>query len=267
MKDQLNRAIQFKETPKRIISLVPSQTELLCDLGLEGSLVGVTKFCTHPHYIKSNVVVVGGTKQIQLKKLQALQPDIILCNKEENTKAIVESCESICNVHISDIYTFKDNLELITQYGCIFKKEKEALNIIEELRGEISIFNDFIQNKPTFKVAYFIWRKPWMVAGNKTFINHILQLNKFENIYSKEERYPKIELSESHLNNCVEVVFLSSEPYPFNEVHKIELQKFYPNATIVLVDGEMFSWYGSRLRKAFKYFKKLRLNLQKKQLL
>ena len=94
-KDQLNRAIHLKETPKRIISLVPSQTELLCDLGLEAYLIGVTKFCVHPHHIKTNVTKVGGTKQIHLDKITALQPDIILCNKEENTKKIVEACESI----------------------------------------------------------------------------------------------------------------------------------------------------------------------------
>ena len=106
-KDQLNRIVHLKDTPKRIISLVPSQTELLCDLGLESSLVGVTKFCVHPHYIKTNVTVVGGTKQINLEKIKALQPDVILCNMEENTKVIVEACELICAVHVSDIYNIE----------------------------------------------------------------------------------------------------------------------------------------------------------------
>ncbi len=130
LQDQLNRTIHLKETPKRIISLVPSQTELLCDLGLKSTLVGVTKFCVHPHDIKKDVAVVGGTKQINLEKIKSLSPDIILCNKEENTKEIVVACELICNVHISDVYTIEDSSELIKQYGDIFDRNKEAEEII-----------------------------------------------------------------------------------------------------------------------------------------
>ena len=261
-KDQLNRTIQFIETPKRIISLVPSQTELLCDLGLENYLVGVTKFCVHPNHIKSKAAVVGGTKQIHIDKIKALQPDIILCNKEENTKDIVEACETICNVHISDIYNISDSLELIKQYGAIFKRKKEASLLIEKIKNELDDFEIFIQNKSTLKVVYFIWKNPWMVAANNTFINYLLKLNKFENNFLNEIRYPEIKLSKSKVNKRVEVVLLSSEPFPFNDAHAEELQDFYPDATIKLVDGEMFSWYGSRLAKAFAYFKTLRLNLQ-----
>ncbi|WP_298344965.1 helical backbone metal receptor [uncultured Algibacter sp.] len=261
-KDQLKRDIHFTETPKRIISLVPSQTELLCDLGLETNIVGVTKFCVHPDYIKTDAAVVGGTKQIHIEKIKALKPDIILCNKEENTKAIVELCELICPVHISDIYNIKDSLELIKQYGKIFNCETRAGTIKRRIKDELKIFKDFIRGKQVLEAGYFIWKNPWMVAGNNTFINHLLQLNKFENIYSQKSRYPEIILNKSEENNRVNVIMLSSEPFPFKEIHKEELQEFYPNATIVLVDGEMFSWYGSRLVKAFAYFKTLRLNLQ-----
>ena len=266
MRDQLNRAIHLKETPKRIISLVPSQTELLCDLGLEAYLIGVTKFCVHPHHIKTNVSVVGGTKQIHLDKIKVLQPDIILCNKEENSKDIVDACESICNVHVSDIYNINDSLELIEQYGCIFNRKKEASAILDIIKNELSSFEVFIKNKPTLKSVYFIWKNPWMIAGNNTFINDLLKINKFENSFSNEERYPEIKISKSTVNKSVEVVLLSSEPFPFKEFHKKELQDFYPNATIILVDGEMFSWFGSRLTKAFTYFESLRLNLQNNEL-
>jgi len=262
LQDQLNRTIHLKVTPKRIISLVPSQTELLCDLGLEVYLVGVTKFCVHPNHIKTNVTLVGGTKQMHLDKIKALKPDIILCNKEENTKDIVEACELICNVHVSDIYNINDSLELIEQYGCIFNRKKEASALLDEIKKELNNFEVFIQNKPTLSVVYFIWKNPWMIVANNTFINYLLKVNKFENSCSNEERYPEIEISKSTINKSVEVVLLSSEPFPFKEVHKKELQDFYPNATIVVVDGEMFSWYGSRLTKAFTYFKSLRLNLQ-----
>ncbi len=265
IKDQLNRIIHLKETPKRIISLVPSQTELLFDLGLENLLVGVTKFCVHPNHIRTEVAVVGGTKQIHLDKIIALQPDIILCNKEENTKDIVEACLAICNVHVSDIFTINDSLELIHQYGALFNKSKEALGIIDNIQKELQGFNTFIKNKQTLKTVYFIWKDPWMVAANNTFINYLLKLNKFENIFEKEIRYPEIELCESAINKDVNMVLLSSEPYPFKEKHKKDIQKFYPKAAIVLADGEMFSWYGSRLAKAFKYFKNLRLNLENNQ--
>lgn len=264
-KDQINRTIHFKDTPKRIISLVPSQTELLCDLGLEANLVGLTKFCIHPHHIKTNVAVVGGTKQIHLDKIKALQPDIILCNKEENTKAIVEACELICNVHVSDIFNIDDSIELIKQYGSIFNKEQEAISVSNKIECEMNDFDVFIQNKPILKVVYFIWKAPWMVAGNNTFIDYLLHVNKFENNYSNKERYPEVKLVKNIENEKVDLVLLSSEPFPFKEVNKAEVQDFYPNATIMLVDGEMFSWYGSRLIKAFSYFKTLRLNLQKSQ--
>jgi ABC-type Fe3+-hydroxamate transport system substrate-binding protein len=261
-KDQLHREIHLKETPKRIISLVPSQTELLCDLGLGPNLVGVTKFCVHPHHIRTDVAVVGGTKQIRIEKLKVLQPDVVLCNKEENTKDIVESCELICPVHISDVYNIKDSLQLIQQYGTIFNCEKKASGIIEKIKIELESFESFIKNIPVLKVAYFIWKDSWMVAGGNTFIDYVLQLNKFKNVYSNLIRYPEVEFTDPKENKNVDVVILSSEPFPFREVHKKEMQDIYPNATIVLVDGEMFSWYGSRLTKAFAYFKTLRLNLQ-----
>ncbi|XMO85474.1 helical backbone metal receptor [Algibacter sp. AS12] len=260
--DQINRTIYFKDAPKRIISLVPSQTELLCDLGLEPYLVGVTKFCVNPHHIKTKVAVVGGTKQIQIEKIKALKPDIILCNKEENTKAIVEACQLICTVHVSDIFNVEDSVALIKQYGSIFNKKQEALLISNTIESEMESFNVFILNKPVLKIVYFIWKNPWMVAANNTFIDYLLKLNHFENVFASKMRYPEIDILDPASNENVDLVLLSSEPFPFKETHKKELQENYPNAKVVLVDGEMFSWYGSRLTKAFTYFKSLRLSLQ-----
>ncbi|MEW4922756.1 helical backbone metal receptor [Algibacter sp. 2305UL17-15] len=256
--DQLHRKIQFEKTPMRIVSLVPSQTELLCDLGLEEYLIGVTKFCVHPHHIKTKVSVVGGTKQIHIEKIRALHPDIILCNKEENTKDIVADCEQICEVHVSDIFTLEDSLELIIQYGILFDKGNEAFKLVTKIKNGAEDFKTFIQNTTPLKTIYFIWKNPWMVAGNNTFINYLLNLNKFDNCFGTIERYPEIELKQ---RKDIDLVLLSSEPFPFKEAHKKELQECYPNAKIILVDGEFFSWYGSRLAKAFNYFKQLRSNL------
>ncbi|APY10141.1 cobalamin-binding protein [Seonamhaeicola sp. S2-3] len=258
LKDQINRVISFEKAPKRIVSLVPSQTELLCDLGLESSIVGLTKFCVHPVKIKSKATVVGGTKQLDVEKIKALNPDVILCNKEENTKEIVEACESVCMVHVSDIFTLNDSLQLIKQYGYLFNVEEKALQICNEIEWQYKDFECFVQNKKQLKVVYFIWKNPWMVAANNTFINYLLTLNNFDNYYKSQHRYPEINLE---VKPEIDLVMLSSEPYPFKEKHKKDLEAFYPNAEIVLVDGEMFSWYGSRLTKAFAYFKALRLNL------
>ncbi len=258
--DQIGQVLRFDRLPKRIVSLVPSQTELLCDLGLGTQVVGVTKFCVHPGHIKSQSTIVGGTKQIHLDKIRNLKPDIILGNKEENTKAIVEACQAICPVHVSDIFTVDDSVELIKQYGILFDRQGKADELVSTIRKEMNEFTDFVQNRSVRKVAYFIWKNPWMVVGNNTFINHLLQLNKFENAYGHIARYPEIELTDLSLNTKIDLVLLSSEPFPFSQNHKNEVQKFYPNATVLLVDGEMFSWYGPRLTKAFGYFKKLHRN-------
>lgn len=258
LKDQIGRQLHLENIPKRIISLVPSQTELLYDLGLESSIVGITKFCVHPNHFLKTKTIVGGTKQIHLEKIKALQPDIILCNKEENTKAIVNACSEICTVHVSNIETISDCIAMIQQYGEIFNKKVEASKISEKIQINVKDFQTYIQEKSTLKVAYFIWKNPFMVAGKNTFINYLLQLNKFKNVYADLGRYPEIELKQEE---TIDVVFLSSEPYPFKENHIVELQAYYTNAKIQLVDGEMFSWYGSRLIKSFSYFKKLHVSL------
>ena len=256
MKDQLNRPIVLSGVPKRIISLVPSQTELLVDLGLEDAIVGITKFCVHPIYLKEEKTIVGGTKQVHLDKIKALQPDIILCNKEENTKEMIQELEKIATIHISDIYTIDDSLELIKLYGALFSKEERAHEIINEISEKKLAFELFIKDKPKRSAAYFIWKQPWMVAAKLNFIDALLQLNGFENYYNNLERYPEVELQKNRPESA-DLVMLSTEPFPFNESHVEDIRIFFPNATIIIVDGEMFSWYGSRLLKAFDYFKTL----------
>ena len=253
--DQIGRILELEKTPKRIICLVPSLTELLVDLGLEDCIVGITKFCIHPTHLKQTKGIVGGTKNINVDKIKALNPDIILCNKEENSKEIVKICEEIAPTHVSDIFTINDNLNLINEYGALFNTEKKALEIIRKINFKLIDFKEFIKSKKVKKVVYFIWKDPWMVAGNTTFINHLLQLNKFDNIYQNEARYPEVHLEKIKRN--LDLILLSSEPYPFKEKHILEFEKTTPKAKTILVDGEMFSWNGSRLLKAFDYFKTL----------
>jgi ABC-type Fe3+-hydroxamate transport system substrate-binding protein len=256
--DQLGIQHTFDTQLVRIVSLVPSQTELLYDLGLEDSIVGITKFCVHPVHFKATKTIVGGTKNIKFDKIKALQPDIIICNKEENTKEIVEELSAICPVWVTDIYTVEDNVQMISDFGQLFNKRTEAQKWIDKINFSYQDFKQFIEDKPNKKAAYFIWANPYMVAGNNTFINELLQLNRFENIYQeKEGRYPEIELKKIRLEGDPDYVFLSSEPFPFKDEHAFEIGCFTHHAKTVFVDGEMFSWYGSRLLKAFAYFKVL----------
>lgn len=253
-KDQLNRTLSFTQTPKRIISLVPSQTELLVDLGLEKSIVGITRFCVHPKSLKKSKSIVGGTKKIHVDRIKALQPDIIICNKEENSKEIVEDLESIAPVWVSDMYTIEDALQMITMLGSLFNVENTSRNLIASIQSEINDFKIFIKSKPSKRVAYLIWNNPYMIAGKNTFIQQLLALNKFENInIDPHSRYPEVSIEDL---KKADVILLSSEPFPFKEKH-VKSIKEATGKEVVLVDGEYFSWYGSRLKEAFHYFKTL----------
>ena len=259
--DQIGNTHSFETSPKRIISLVPSQTELLYDLGLESKIVGITKFCVHPYHFKSTIKTVGGTKKVHFEKIRLLQPDIIICNKEENTKEIVEELSQICPVWVTNIITIEDNFQMISDFGKLFNCRIEAQKWNDKLAFALHNFKNYIKDKPIKKVAYFIWKDPYMVAGSDNFINELLKLNNFDNVYLNKGRYPEIELSKMILENNPDLVLLSSEPYPFKEENMVEIEKHTQNAKTVLVDGEMFSWHGSRLLKAFEYFKKLQFEL------
>ena len=259
--DQIGVEHTFKTTPKRIISLVPSQTELLYDLGLEDAIVGITKFCVHPKHLKATKQIVGGTKQIKIEKIKALNPNIIIANKEENTKEIVEELSLICSVWVTDIVTVEDNLQMISDFGLLFNKRVEAKKWMDKINFAYQDFKVFIQDKPIKKVAYFIWAKPYMVAGKDTFINEMLRLNHFQNIYADNGRYPEIEIEKIRLEGDPEMVLLSSEPFPFKDIHAFEIGRCTHHAKTIFVDGEMFSWYGSRILKAFDYYKKLHKQL------
>ncbi len=254
VKDQLGRDLDISKPFTRIVSLVPSLSELVVYLGLEEKLVGITKFCVHPEVLKKTKIIVGGTKQVHLDKIRDLKPDLILCNKEENTPEMVKSLEDICQVHVSNIITFQDSLELISKYGVLLNSVNEANELISELSQKKELFQKQLSSKK-LKVAYFIWRQPWMVAGRNTYINSMIELNDWENIYKTSEgRYPEIDLKLLKDQN-LDLILLSSEPFLFQQKHRDEISRF-SNARIEIIDGEFFTWYGSRQLQAFKYFGK-----------
>lgn len=253
-KDQLGRLHHFEKVPSRIVSLVPSQTELLVDLGLRERLVGITKFCVHPKELRKQKVVVGGTKQVKFEKIASVQPDIIIANKEENTLKMVTELQRIAPVWVSDIYTVDDSLDFIRAMGVLFGRDELAADLIKAIGTARTDFNKHIQGKPVLKTAYLIWKTPYMAAGHNTFIGDLLRENAFENIITDPKgRYPEVDLK---ILQQADQILLSSEPYPFKEKDRAELEAQL-GVTVKLVDGEYFSWYGSRLRQAFEYFKRL----------
>jgi ABC-type Fe3+-hydroxamate transport system substrate-binding protein len=262
IKDQIGREIVLKNVPKKIVSLVPSQTELLCDLALENEIVGITKFCVHPYHLKSIKTIVGGTKKVDFDNIKALQPDFILCNKEENAYDMLPELEKIAPTYFSNVNSIHNSIDLILHLGNILNRRTEADNLVNKIQFKLADFKQFIKDKPTRKVAYFIWAKPWMVAGSDTYINEMIQLNKFENIYEEMSRYPKVEINRIRHDGDPDVVILSSEPFSFNDEHALEIASFTNRSITVFGDGEMFSWFGSRLLLAFNYFKELHKKLE-----
>jgi ABC-type Fe3+-hydroxamate transport system substrate-binding protein len=250
--DQLNNTIELNAFPKRIISIVPSQSELLWDLGLREELVGITKFCIHPKELHQSVTHIGGTKTLNIDKIRSLKPDVIIGNKEENDQAQIESLQKEFKVWTSDIFTLTDSLSMIEGIGELVNKKEKAKKITSHISTS---FKDLKQTHQT--VLYFIWKKPYMVAGRATFIGHLLEKIGLKNsIEEHNSRYPTLSLNDI-VNLNPELIFLSSEPYPFKETHVKELQKQLPDAHILIVDGELFSWYGSRLTHSVKYFNEL----------
>lgn len=235
----------------KIISLVPSITETLFDFGLdETEIIGRTKFCIHPKELVKNVVIIGGTKNLNLDKIKSLKPDLIISNKEENVKEQVEELMKDFKVWITDIETLEDNENFLTELGILLHQEKTAENFNRKITD---IFKDN-KNFKSRKICYLIWKNPYMTIGSNTFINDILKKLGFENIFKNRKRYPEISVEEM---KSADYIFLSSEPFPFRQKHIDELQKELPESKIILVDGEAFSWYGTHLAKCAEYYKTL----------
>lgn len=248
--DQLGRSIFLPNLPERIVSLVPSQTELLVDLGLEESLVGITKFCVHPTHLRKVKTIVGGTKNYRFDVIESLNPDLIIGNKEENDQKGIEKLAESYPVWMSDIFDLNDSLRMIADLGKILGRESKALEIVVKIEAS---FAEATPYKGT--CVYLIWENPKMATGQNTFVDSMLSLAGFENVIHST-RYPEITEAEL-IELAPEYLLLSSEPFPFEEKHVSLFKNLLPNSKVCLVDGEQFSWYGSRLLNAAAYFKRL----------
>ncbi len=257
--DQTKRTVNLPTSPERIISLVPSQTELLFDLDLNTEVIGITKFCVHPKEWFNTKTRIGGTKQLKMDVIHKLQPDLIIANKEENVKEQIEELEKHFPVWVSDINNLNDAYEMIEQIGLITNKQPPAKEIINSIKSN---FSKIKNHKSKIKTGYLIWNDPYMTIGGDTFIHSMLDAAGFNNIFADKKRYPEISIEQLQNFKC-ELLLLSSEPFPFKQKHIDELKSYLPNTKIMLVDGELFSWYGSRLIKAPQYFNNLQQEINK----
>ncbi|ALD21506.1 ABC transporter substrate-binding protein [Hymenobacter sp. DG25A] len=252
--DQMNRRVAVPFPPRRIVSLVPSQTELLFDLGLGERVVGVTKFCIHPAQARQQATIIGGTKDFHFDRIAELKPDLIIGNKEENYQEGIEQLAARYPVWMSDISTLADALDMIRRVGLIAGRKERAEALAQQIQA--SFTNLARPSAELIPAAYFIWRKPYMVAAGGTFIDEMLRVAGFQNVFGHLSRYPEISAEQLAAANPQQIL-LSSEPYPFGEKHLAEFQAICPAAQVRIVDGELFSWYGSRLLHSAAYFREL----------
>jgi ABC-type Fe3+-hydroxamate transport system substrate-binding protein len=252
--DQLGRQVFLNKIPQRIVSLVPSQTELLFDLGAGNRVAGVTHFCIHPTEALATKTRIGGTKNFKPDVIRKINPDLILANKEENDRELLEKLMNEFPVWVSDVNDISAALAMILETGRLIGEENRADTLVSEIKSGFAALTSY-PVRP--RCLYLIWRKPWMSIGHSTFIHSMMEAGGLENECATMDRYPI--LTDEHIRELnPEVVLLSSEPYPFKERHIPEIAAVLPKARIHCVDGEMFSWYGSRMKMATAYFETVR---------
>ncbi|MEO8736763.1 MAG: helical backbone metal receptor [Edaphobacter sp.] len=242
MNDQLGRQVILPDWPERIISLCPSETETLAALVTPDRIVGCTSYCRYPETLVSGLAKVGGTKRLDVQAIHALQPDLIVSVREENSEdqinALAEDFPTLILNPVDHETTF-ESIRILgvavgepTRADALAKDIEAALGGLEKAQGQ--------------RALYLIWRKPYMVAGSDTFIDSMLQSLGFENAASGlSGRYPM--LDDDALSRVFpDVILAASEPFPFEEKHCAELQSRFPTCRICLVDGEAFGWHGVR---------------------
>jgi len=255
--DQIGDIIQLQNTPTKIVSLVPSQTELLSDLKMDKEVIGITKFCIHPKEWYLSKKRVGGTKNPDINLIIKLKPDLIIANKEENRQEDISLLKKHAPVWVSNVHNLSDAYQMIRTVGAMLNKSSEAEVIIQNIMNEKDQLLPFQNQNKLLHVCYLIWKDPYMSVGADTFIHDMINQLGWINVFGHKLRYPVTQIEEIKSLNP-NLILLSSEPYPFKEKHSA---LFDPISTR-LVDGESFSWYGSRLTHSFSYFRNLKASIQ-----
>lgn len=256
--DARNQEIVLDHPPQRIVSLVPSQTELLAYLDLQDEVVGITRFCERPEHWRSEKTIVGGTKEVDIETVRDLEPDLILANHEENTLEDVRSLEEIAPIFVTEVKTVEEALQMIRTVGTLTDTSDQT----STLAGQIISRFDSLPEFAPLRAVYFIWREPYMTVGGDTFIHDVMAWGGFENVFGDETRYPNVHLGDLG-GEDIDVVLCSSEPFPFHKKDKFtaDIEEALPDTPIEVVDGQPFSWYGPRLLETPSYLKELRETL------
>lgn len=252
LKDHLGREVSFNFPPQRIISLCPSQTETLFSLGAGPQTVGRTHFCIHPRPEIDKIAAVGGTKQVKIERIRKLEPDLIIGEKEENTAEMVEALSAEWPVYITDVRDYSSAIRMIQDLGILTGKKKESAAMIRRIETS---FGDWGLPAQGLRCLYLIWRKPYMAAGKDTFIHSMMEKAGLVNVCAGlRGRYPQIDENFIRIADP-QLILLSTEPFPFTESHQAELSQILPESLVELTDGEMWSWYGSRMIQAADYIR------------
>lgn len=250
VKDALNREVTYTYPPKRIVSLCPGITDTLFALNLKDEIVGRTRFCVHPSPEVLEIPAVAGTKDIKLEAILKLKPDLIIAEKEENTKEIVETLEQYVPVYVAEVQSVEEAYTMMDGLGDVTDRKEQAHKLITQIQDGFQALHGLTSGS----AMYVIWKKPYMAAGNTTYIHSLLEQLGFHNtISSLPGRYPEL-TNQDIISANPDLVLLASEPYPFKVKHIPEFQELLPNAKILPIDGEMF-WYGPRMLEATAYFK------------
>ena len=242
--DGLGKKVEINGEPKRIVSLVPSLTLTLADMGLGNRLVGITRFCKYPREMIEQITKIGGPKNIDIDKILGLNPDMVFAVKEENEKEQVLKLSRHVPVVVFDICNSDDAFEMMQTIGTIFNSEDKASQMVRQVKKAI---DNFPLKGNRAKTVYLIWKKPWMAAGNETYIGSMLKIAGFDNLVAG--RYPQTDRKQMEK---ADVILLATEPYHFKESDRKELQQIFPDKRIEIVNGELFTWYGTYLLKHVK---------------
>lgn len=256
--DARGQSISLDSPPRRIVSLVPSQTELLAHLDLTEEVVGITRFCERPEHWRSEKTLVGGTKQVNIDVVRDLAPDFILANHEENTAEDVEALDEIAPVFVTEVTTVEEALEMIRTVGTLTDTSDHTSTLV----GNIISRFDALPHFAPLRAAYLIWREPYMTVGKDTFIHDVMQWGGLKNVYGDQTRYPEVTIAEL-AEQDLDVLLCASEPFPFHKKDKFtaDLREALPDTSVATVDGQPFSWYGPRLLDTPSYLTTLREHL------
>ncbi len=233
--DDLGREVLIPKQPRRIISLCPSVTYSLIKLGCRNQLAGRTKYCIHPKADVAGIPVIGPVQGFSMDAVHALNPDLILAVKEENAKDEVLKLSELYPVFVFDVKDVRQNAAHLLKLGLLCGREEEAAEIVRS-------FPRKAMPKKSLQSLYLIWKDPWMGVGTKSYTGSVLSFFGLPQYSHFTEAYPK--LSGQDFRGA-DLIMLSSEPFPFQEHHRKELQALYPDKKIILVEGEMFCWFGA----------------------